>query len=197
MGVAALWAQEQPRQPSTVQHAVLPKVNASTSTNWTDHNGNIANSRYSPLDQINTSNVGKLALAWSYELPKGELIREQTPLVVDGVMYVNSGSNVYAIDAATGKPVWSFNLQPPLKLPFLGKRGPTYAEGRIYAFGSTHIFAVDAKTGQLVTSFGDGGVLSIIEKALHFKYPDKYPANVDVFQMGYNIGATPQYYNGM
>jgi quinoprotein glucose dehydrogenase len=130
-------------------------------------------------------------------VPKGELIREQTPVVIDGVMYVNSGSKVHAIDAATGTPVWSFDIEPPLAAPFLGKRGPSYADGRIYAFSSTDIFAVDAKTGKLVESFGDGGVLHIIQKALQFKYPGEYPANVDVFQMGYNVGATPKYYNGL
>jgi alcohol dehydrogenase (cytochrome c) len=195
--VVAASAQNAPRNPSIAQHAPWPKVDAATSTNWSDNNGDVANSRYSPLDQINTSNVGKLELKWTYEVAKGELIREQTPLVIDGVMYVNSGSKIHAIDAASGKPIWSFDLEPSIPPPFLGKRGPSYADGRIYAFGSTDIFAVDAKTGKLVESFGEGGVLHIIQKALQVKYPGKYPANVDVFQMGYNVGATPKYHNGM
>jgi glucose dehydrogenase len=60
--VIAVSAQDAPRKPSTVQHALLPHVNAATSTNWSENNGDAANSRYSPLDQINTSNVGTLEL---------------------------------------------------------------------------------------------------------------------------------------
>ena len=195
--VGAPWAQDEVHEALLVRHAPLPNVDATTSTDWSDHNGDAANSRYSPLDQINASNVDTLVLKWAHDVPRSELIREQTPLVIDGVMYVSSGSKLRAIDAATGTPVWSFDLEPSIAPPFLGKRGPSYAEGRIYAFGATETYAVDAKTGTLVESFGEGGVLRIIEKALHLKYPGKYPADVDLFQMGYNIGATPKYFDGM
>jgi alcohol dehydrogenase (cytochrome c) len=190
---SALSAQVVERKASVSTHAPLPKVSADRSTNWSDHNGDPANSRFSPLAEINTSNVGALALKWSYEAPKGEAIRQQTPLVVDGVMYFNSGSKLHALDAVTGTPVWSFDLDPPFPG---GKRGPGYGQGTIYAFGDDVLFAVDAKTGKPVESFGDHGVLRIVQKALDFKYPGKYSPNVDMRRVGYSIGATPKYHDG-
>src|SRR5262245_58860720 len=181
------------RKASVTHHADLPKISGNTSTSWTAHNGDAANSRFSPLDQINASNVGKLALKWTYEVPKGATIRQQTPLVVDGVMYCNSGSKLFAIDAATGKPVWTFELEPSYGG---GKRGPEYGQGNIYAFGADEVYAVDAKAGKPVESFGNKGTLRIIEQALHFKYPKKYPARINLQQMGYSIGSSPKYYNG-
>src|SRR5882672_9484002 len=108
--IIGLAAQEaaNPYTATVAHHADLPKVNPATSTSWADHNADIANSRYSPLNQITPANAGKLVLKWSYDLPKSESIGEETPLVVDGVMYFNAGSRLYAIDAVTGKPVWTF-----------------------------------------------------------------------------------------
>jgi glucose dehydrogenase len=171
----------------------LPKNNPSTSTNWSDHNADLANTRYSPLNQITAANAGKLALKWSYELPKAESIAEQTPVVIDGVMYVNSGSKLYALDAVTGKQVWTFQLQPSFAAR---NRGPAYGDGNIYAMGPGEIYAVDAKAGKPVESFGDHGVLHIITEALRFKYPGKYPKNFDPASIGYAVASTPKYYNG-
>jgi quinohemoprotein ethanol dehydrogenase len=179
--------------PSVERHTDLPRVNASTSKNWADHNGDLANTRYSPLDQITAGNAGKLVLKWSYEMPKSESIAEETPLVLDGVMYFNAGSKLYALDAATGKQVWTFQMQPAFGG---GKRGPSSGEGNIYAVGPAEIYAVDAKAGKLVESFGERGVLRVINKALEFKYPGKYPPNLDVRGLGYGIGSTPKYHNG-
>ena len=101
-----------PYTASVDRQADQPKVNAATSTNWSDHNADLANTRYSPLTQITPANAGRLGLKWSFELPKGDSIAEQTPLVIDGVMYFNSGSKLYALDAVTGKHVWTFQMQP-------------------------------------------------------------------------------------
>jgi quinohemoprotein ethanol dehydrogenase len=179
--------------PSVERHAELPSVNASTSKNWADHNGDLANTRYSPLNQITAANAGRLVLKWSYEMPKSESIAEETPLVVDGVMYFNAGSKLYALDAATGKQVWTFQMQPAFGG---GKRGPSSGQGNIYAVGPAEIYAVDAKAGKLVESFGERGVLRVINKALEFKYPGKYPPDLDVRALGYGIGSTPKYHNG-
>jgi glucose dehydrogenase len=178
---------------SVVHHADLPKTNPVTSTSWSDHNADLSNTRYSPLDQITAANAGTLVLKWSYEVPKSESIREETPLVVDGVMYFNAGSKLYALDAVTGKAVWTFQIEPSFSG---GKRGPSYGEGNIYAMGPTEMYAVDAKAGKLVESFGDKGVLRIINKALEFKYSGKYPKALDPRSLGYGVASTPKYYNG-
>ena len=175
----------------TTPHAPPPQVNASQSTDWPLHNLDVRNTRYSPLDQINATNAGTLAQAWTFNA--GEPIREITPLVVGGVMYVNAGSRLLALNAMTGKPFWTFELEPAFKG---GGRGPGYGEGTVYAFGPTKVYAVDAKVGRLVETFGDKGVLSIVNQALEFKYPGKYPKTVDPLSLGYSMTNPPMYDNG-
>ena len=79
------------------------------------HNRDVRSTRYSPLDQINASNVGRLAVSWSFQPTGGLNISSITPLVVDGVMYFNSGSQLFALDAATGKEIWTFQADPPFR----------------------------------------------------------------------------------
>lgn len=77
--------------------------------NWLTHGRTYDEQRFSPLDQINGSNVGKLGLAWTYKLDVDRAV-EATPIVVDGVMYVTGAySIVSALDAATGKELWKFD----------------------------------------------------------------------------------------
>jgi PQQ-dependent dehydrogenase (methanol/ethanol family) len=73
---------------------------------WPTYSGNLDGNRYSPLDQINTTDVGRLQLAWSYSIPYFGL--ETTPLVLDGVMYVTGPNQVYALDARTGHEIWRY-----------------------------------------------------------------------------------------
>ena len=112
---------------------------------WPLHNRDVRNTRYSPLDQINTSNVSRLAVELVVPAAGGLNIASTTPLVVDGVMYFNSGSQLFALDAATGKEIWTFQADQPFRG---GGRGPAYGDGRIYAFGNSDLYAVDAKTGK-------------------------------------------------
>jgi PQQ-dependent dehydrogenase (methanol/ethanol family) len=160
---------------------------------WALHNLDLRNSRYSPLNEINVSNAGKLAVKWSFEVPEGDTIREVTPLVIDGVMYFHSGSKLFAVDAVTGKSRWTFQTEQPFSG---GGRGPAYGDGRIYAFGRSVVYAVDAKTGTLVESFGNKGLLRIVNDALNFKYSDKYPPNLDPTSIGYSMTNPPTYFNG-
>src|SRR5690606_21970501 len=70
---------------------------------WMSTGRTYGEQHFSPLDQINRSNVGSLGLAWyaDFNIPRGQ---ESTPLVVDGVIYVTTAwSNVLAFDAATGE----------------------------------------------------------------------------------------------
>ncbi|HEV3060394.1 MAG TPA: hypothetical protein VGY48_19275 [Vicinamibacterales bacterium] len=77
-----------------------------------------------------------------------------------------------------------------------GRRGPAYGDGRIYAVGQRLLYVVDAKTGKLVESFGDKGILRVANKALEFKYPGKYAADVDPVTLGYSIASPPTFANG-
>jgi quinoprotein glucose dehydrogenase len=132
---------------------------------WSVYKGDAKSSNYSPLDQINISNVSQLKPAWTLALKDnaaGTRPSQCNPIIVDGVMYATSASQrAYAVDAATGKQLWSFD-------PFNGKesggevnRGLTYWEKgedkRILFTANNQLFALNAATGKPVTSFGSAG----------------------------------------
>src|SRR5215510_7512841 len=126
-------------------------------TDWPMHNLDLRNNRFSPLDEINTSNVRRLELKWMFELP-GANVSSATPLVIDGVMYLHSGSRLFALDAVTGQAKWTFETEEAF---MGGGRGPAYGDGRIYAYGPSVLYAVDARSGEPVRTFGDRGLLRI------------------------------------
>ena len=160
---------------------------------WPRHNLDEYNSRFSPLAEIDRSNVGSLELKWSMRTDVTMRVGEVTPLVVDGVMYFHSGSTLFAVDGATGEEVWTFEAEEPFTG---GGRGPAYGDGRIYAYGQTIMYAVDARTGTLVDSFGRDGLLRITNAALTFKYPDTYPPDIDPLSLGYMMTNPPAYRDG-
>ncbi len=171
---------------------VVPtRAQKGTSGDWRSNNVDLRNSRYSPLDQINTSNVGQLTRKWSIDASASDVIRQSTPLVIDGVMYYNAGSKLFAVDAATGAALWSYQVDPPFPG---GGRGPTYGDGYIYAFGGPYgnnvLYAVDAKSGQPLQSFGSKGRLLVSDEIVKAKYPKKDAA-------GYRLLSPPAYLNGM
>jgi alcohol dehydrogenase (cytochrome c) len=107
---------------------------------------------FSPLKQINKSNVGQLRLAWSWSLSPGA--NEATPLVHDGVIFVHSsGDHVQALDAATGDLLWEYSRQlPKPKTGFLNlvKRNIAIYGGHILIETSDlHVVALDIKTGEV------------------------------------------------
>ena len=79
---------------------------------WPTYGGDLGNTRYSALDQINAGNFDKLEVAWRFKTdnlgPKPEANLEATPLMVKGVLYSTAGTrrSVIALDAATGELLW-------------------------------------------------------------------------------------------
>lgn len=201
------------QQAKTTMRGTPPQINKATSLDWSLHNHDLASSRYVPATEITAANASKIALTWSFkpdvvagafglpdEAAKSNVLAnrnsffQQTPIVIDGVMYVHSGSKVYAVNAVTGALIWNFEMPP-----FVGEvrqRGPAYGDGRIYAHGPQTVYALDARSGKLVESFGTGGLLNIVGETLHFKYPDKYPANFDATKIGFELTGAPVYVNG-
>ncbi|MEO8097556.1 MAG: PQQ-dependent dehydrogenase, methanol/ethanol family [Acidobacteriota bacterium] len=98
--------------PRRVDDAMIRSAGKS-GEEWLSYNLTPGETRYSPLKQINTTNVGKLAMAWSYDIPfGGGGTQEATPLVHDGVMYsVTNWTKVFAVDARTGKEKWRFDAE--------------------------------------------------------------------------------------
>src|SRR4051812_29688222 len=85
-----------------------------TTVNWPLHNLDLAGTRYSPLDQINRSNVKSLTPRWLFQHGVIDGVSNQTtPIVVDGTMYVtDSRGSVYAVNAADGHLLWTFDVTP-------------------------------------------------------------------------------------
>ncbi len=122
--------------------------------NWLAHGRTYDEQRYSPLDQINAGNVGKLGLAWSYATGTTRGL-QATPIVVDGRMYTTGvWSVVYALDAKTGKPLWTFDPEVPRAWGRNAccdavNRGVAVWQGAVYV-GTLdgRLVSLDARTGK-------------------------------------------------
>ena len=98
-----------------------PVAATAQDVDWPEHGLDAAETRFSPLDQINADNVDRLGVAWSWEIPKTGARIETTPLVVDGVLYGTGAlSFVFALDAATGEEIWRWDPA----IPDQGNGGP-------------------------------------------------------------------------
>ena len=108
--------------------------------------------RYSPLDRIDRSNVGRLAPVWAYSLAdtRGQ---ESFPLIRDGVMYVTTHAATMAIDAATGRQIWKTAVDYPAETPRVAccgivNRGLAMFDGMLYRTTlDAGVMALDAATG--------------------------------------------------
>ena len=76
---------------------------------WPTYHGHLSGNRHSPLDQITTTNVARLAPAWTFLVPGAQGALQVTPVVVDGLMYVTAVNAVWALDARTGRQVWHYS----------------------------------------------------------------------------------------
>jgi quinohemoprotein ethanol dehydrogenase len=128
---------------------------ASDPDNWMSHGRTYAEDRFSPLADINDKNVQSLGLAWYWE-SDSTVGTEATPLVVDGVMYTTTTWNILkALDAATGKVLWTYDPELPrykIRYSCCGptNRGAALWKGRVYfATIDGRLIAVDADSGKL------------------------------------------------
>ena len=137
--------------------AVAPSLGAQTVTgatgvDWPSYGGTHSAWRYSGLNQINTSNVSKLAAAWVFETGDTENGLQTTPIVVDGVLFLSTSNNwVIALDAASGKLIWEYRYTfTKDSVPLYGKQNRGVAVGHGLVFMGTaddHLVALDQKTG--------------------------------------------------
>jgi PQQ-dependent dehydrogenase (methanol/ethanol family) len=137
---------------------------------WLTYNGDLSGNRYSPLDQINTDNVGKLVLKWIFPVPlwKQFLLDtsyfaenmqyfglEVTPIVADGIMYITGPERAFALDARTGQEVWEYSRPRPQNVfgdASLGtNRGVAILGDDVFmTTADAHLIALNRTTGQLV-----------------------------------------------
>lgn len=123
--------------------------------NWLTYYGSYRSWRYSPLDQIDRSNVESLRPVWAFESGITDGGMQSAPIVVDGVMYVATAWNqVFALNAATGELLWRYAYAKPDQFPTLygpWNRGVAVAYGLVY-MGTldNHVVAIDRESGEEV-----------------------------------------------
>ncbi len=128
---------------------------SSEPSNWLTYSGNYQAYRFSGLDQITAANVAGLKPLWVYQLDeKGEF--ETSPIVVDGIMYITEPPSVVtAIDARSGRRLWTYRKQLPKDIKTLGfgrvNRGVAILDDAVY-FGTldSHLVALDARSGAVL-----------------------------------------------
>ena len=130
---------------------------------WPAYGGGPEQIRYSTLAQINRANVKELEQAWIYD--SGETGGLQTqPIVVDGVLYgVTPSHKAFAVRAATGEHLWTFDSGIKAQGPNRGLMH--WSDGRedrrVYAAVTRYVYALDARTGKPIPTFGDGGRIDL------------------------------------
>jgi len=122
---------------------------------WPTYDGNQSGNRFSPLIQIDPGNVARLAPKWMFTLPGAPRALEVTPVVVDGVMYVTSVNEAYALDARSGREIWHYSR--PRSQGLAGdaasgiNRGVAVLGDRVFMVSdNAHLFALHRFTGQLL-----------------------------------------------
>jgi quinoprotein glucose dehydrogenase len=137
-------------------------------SDWAVYGGTSENNRYSPLKQINRSNVKGLEVAWTFDTEEeGGL--QTSPIVVDGVLYgLTPSQKVFALNAATGKLLWKFDsgvkgTQPDRGLAYWSEGSDKNKEHRILVGVMNFVYALDAVTGKPISTFGKDGRIDLRE----------------------------------
>jgi quinoprotein glucose dehydrogenase len=163
---------------SLVAFAGAPLVGQTGAKNgeWRTYGGDLGNTHYAPLDQIDASNFNKLQVAWRFKTenlgPRPEFNFEGTPLMVRGIMYSTAGTRraVVALDAATGELLWVHGENEGTR----GTKAPRQLSGRGLAFWTDgreerilyvtpgyRLVALNAKTGTRIPGFGADGIVDL------------------------------------
>ena len=155
--VLATWA-ALGQQTRTVDNAALRNA-GKTGDDWLTYGLTPGETRYSPLKQIDTTNVSRLGLVWSYDVGQGGGNQEGTPLMVNGTLYgITNWSVVYAVDARTGKEKWRWDpevnrqaVQPKICCGVVN-RGIAFYQGKVIApVIDGRLEWLDAETGKVIT----------------------------------------------
>jgi alcohol dehydrogenase (cytochrome c) len=122
--------------------------------NWVNYNGDYSGRRYSAMTQITPANVSHLAAKWVFHTQEAGPL-EGTPVVVDGVMFMTSGNDAYALNAETGKQLWHHSRAVTEGLvddpASHHNRGVAVLGTRVYmTTDNAHLLCLDARSGNLI-----------------------------------------------
>src|SRR5438093_11658164 len=139
---------------------------------WPSYGHDPSGQRYSPLKQINTTNVSKLVPAWSLQMRKEGVpfrLSQSIPLMVNGVLYLGWPYNhVAAIEPETGKILWEFTGNTKVRTTLGSMRSLAYYPGDkqmspqiLFGTEDGELYSVNAKTGKLNPDFGNEGIVNL------------------------------------
>jgi alcohol dehydrogenase (cytochrome c) len=165
MMAATLVAQDAGKPSYSVSFDVAPErlLARPVEKDWLSYNGDYTGRRYTSLDQINVNNVGQLRAHWVFHAPNSDSL-EVTPVVVDGLMFVTSANDAFALDSQTGRVVWRYSR--PVTEGLIDdasqhhNRGVGVWHSRIYMeTDNAHLLCLDARSGHLLwdVAYTDGG----------------------------------------
>src|SRR2546428_6962001 len=122
--------------------------------NWLSYNGDYTGRRFSSLDQIHPRNVGQLRAQWVFHASNSNSL-EVTPVVFDGLMFVTSANDAFALDAQTGRSIWHYSR--PVTEGLIDdaaqhhNRGVAILGARLYMeTDKAHLLCLDARSGHLL-----------------------------------------------
>ncbi len=156
--------------------AVPRPLAAQAPGDWRHHHRDQAGTRYSPLDQVDASNVGRLEVAWMFRTDSlhrsTEYRNASTPILVDGTLYFTTGTDraVVAVDAATGETRWLWRLDEGERARVApransGRGVAAWSDGEhtriVVVTPGFHLAALDARTGVPVPGFGTNGIVDL------------------------------------
>jgi len=134
----------------------VQRAESSRQVEWLYYGGDQAGTKYSPLADINDQNIARIGFAWDYHTGTRRGL-EATPVVVDGVMYTSGNwGRVYALDAATGPELWTYDPQVAGQTGRSAccdtiNRGVAVWKGRVYVASlDGYLHAIDARTAQRI-----------------------------------------------
>jgi glucose dehydrogenase/cytochrome c5 len=156
---------------------------------WPEYGRDSGGARFSPLTQINTTNVDHLDRAWTYHTGENGRSFEATPILINNVLYFSTQKhNVVALNPETGKEIWKYDIKSTANLR--ESRGVAYWPGDkqtppriLFGTGDGRLIALDAKTGELIIGFGNNGTTD-----LHLGVADNFP------KASYAISSPPTIY---
>lgn len=173
--------------PTLLILALLAHPAAPQGVDWPVYGGDPGGLKYSPLTQVNRANVKDLVVAWRWQtgekaLPgpaepiPGQRVYpgafEATPVVIHDTMYLSTPYNrVVALDARTGRELWSFDPriyewgQPPNGTGYVHRGVAIWSDGRerrVFLNTRWLLYALDARTGRPIESFGDHGRVDLV-----------------------------------
>jgi alcohol dehydrogenase (cytochrome c) len=148
---------------SRLTYETAPSLNAPSPTStsvsfkpgdWPTYHGQMSGNRHSELKQVDVSNVAHLAPAWMFPITKAQRL-EGTPIVVDGIMYVTTANECFALDAKNGRQIWHYSR--PQTKGVIGdaesaiNRGVAVHNDKVFMITDhAHIIALNRLTGHLV-----------------------------------------------